>query len=64
MDFYVSTETLDCLEEVIYDINIKLLQEVHKKYLTKLDFQELVYILEGFKKKKFKIKFNDECTTK
>ena len=41
MDFYVSTETLDCLEEVIYDINIKLLQEVHKKYLTKLDFQEL-----------------------
>lgn len=64
MDFYVSSETLDCLEDVIYDINIKVLKEVHKKFLTKLDFQELVYILEGFQKKKFKIDYDNGGKTK
>ena len=53
MDFYVSSQTLDCLEEVIYDINLELLKTIHKKYLSKLDFQELVDLLEGNKKKKF-----------
>lgn len=59
MDFYVSSQTLDCLEEVIYDINLELLKKIHKKFLSKLDFQELVYILEGTRKKKFIIKKND-----
>lgn len=53
MDFYVSSQTLDCFEEVIYEINLELLKTVHKKYLSKLDFQELVDLLEGNKKKKF-----------
>ena len=53
MDFYVSSQTLNCLEDLIYDINLELLKTIHKKFLPKLDFQELVDILEGNKKKKF-----------
>lgn len=60
MDYYVSSQTLDCLEEVIYEINLELLKKVHKKFLSQLDFQELVNILEGTKKKKFKIKVNND----
>ena len=45
MDYYVSKDTLDCFEKVVYDINIKLLKEVHKKYLKDLDFEELKNIL-------------------
>ena len=56
MDFTVSNQTLDCLEEVIYDINIELLKEVHTKFLSDLDFSELVTILENKKKKKFIVK--------
>ena len=39
MDFYVSSQTLDCFEEVIYEINLELLKTVHKKYLSKLIFK-------------------------
>lgn len=60
MDYYVSSKTLNCLEEVIYDLNLELLKKVHKKFLSQLDFQELIYILEGTKKKKFKIIINDD----
>ena len=49
MDYYVSN-TLDCFEKV-YDINIKLLKEVHKKYLKDLDFEELKNITYGVQKK-------------
>jgi hypothetical protein len=56
MDFTVSNQTLDCLQEVIYEINLELLQEVHQKFLGDLDFSELVTILENKKKKKFIVK--------
>ena len=51
MDYYVSKDTLDCFEKVVYDINIKLLKEVHKKYLKDLDFEELKIILDGVTKR-------------
>ena len=56
MDFTVSNQTLTCLEETIYDINIELLKEVHQKFLTDLDFNELLVILDNKKKKKFIVK--------
>ena len=56
MDYAVSSFTLDSLEEMIYGINIELLKEVHKKFLSDLDFEELIVILENRKKKKFIIK--------
>lgn len=56
MDYAVSSFTLDSLEEMIYGINVELLKEVHKKFLSDLDFQELIVILENQKKKKFIIK--------
>ena len=52
MDFTVSSQTLSCLEEVIYDINMELLKEVHTKFLSDLDFSELQVILDNKKKKK------------
>ena len=55
MDFYVSSETLDCLKEVIYEINLELLEKVHKKFLSQLDFGELRYILDNHIKTKVKI---------
>jgi hypothetical protein len=56
MDYAVSSFTLDSLEEMIYGINVELLKEVHKKFLSDLDFEELIVILENRKKKKFIIK--------
>lgn len=56
MDFTVSSQTLSCLEEVIYDINMELLKEVHTKFLSDLDFSELQVILDNKKKKKFIVK--------
>ena len=56
MDYAVSSFTLDSLEEMIYGINVELLKEVHKKFLSDLDFEELLVILENRKKKKFIIK--------
>jgi len=58
MDFSVSSQTLSCLEEVIYEINMELLEEVHKKFLSDLDFSELKAILDNKKKKKFIVKKN------
>ena len=52
MDFTVSSNTLSCLEETIYEINLELLKEVHQKFLSDLDFSELETILENRKKKK------------
>ena len=60
MDYFVSTETLNCFEEVVYEINIKLLKEVHKKYLKDLDFEELKSILDGVKKKTYTIEVEDD----
>ena len=59
MDYYVSKDTLDCFEKVVYDINIKLLEEVHKKYLKDLDFEELKKILDGVTKKTYTINVSD-----
>lgn len=59
MDYYISQNTLDSLEKVIYDINIKLLQEVHKKYLKDLDFEELKLILDGVVKKTYSVEVTD-----
>ena len=59
MDYYVSKDTLDCFEKVVYDINIKLLKEVHKKYLKDLDFEELKNILDGVTKKNYTINVSD-----
>ena len=56
MDYAVSSFTLDSLEEMIYGINVELLKEVHKKFLSDIDFEELIVILENRKKKKFIIK--------
>jgi hypothetical protein len=59
MDYYISQNTLDSLEKVVYDINIKLLQEVHKKYLKDLDFEELKLILDGVVKKTYSVEVTD-----
>ena len=49
MDFVVSSKTLNTFEKIIYDTNIELLKEVHKKYLPELDFEELKNIVDGKK---------------
>jgi hypothetical protein len=58
MDYSVSNNTLDCLKQVVYDINMELLKEVHEKYLSDIDFSELKVILDGIQKKKFNINSN------
>lgn len=60
MDYYIAQNTLNSLEKVIYDINIKLLKEVHKKYLKDLDFEELKIILDGIKKKTYHVEVSDD----
>lgn len=55
-DYSVASSTLNSLEEMIYDVNVKLLKEVHKKFLSDLDFDELLVVLQNKKKKKFIIK--------
>ena len=60
MDYYISQNTLNSLEKVVYDINIKLLEEVHQKYLKDLDFEELKIILDGIVKKTYHIEVEDE----
>ena len=52
MDYNVSNKTLDCLKDVIYEINLELLQVIHEKYLSDIDFSELKLILDGIQKKK------------
>jgi len=59
MDYYISKDTLGGLEKIVYDINITLLKEVHKKFLKDLDFEELQNILDGLTKKTFSIEVND-----
>ena len=63
MDYYIAQNTLNSLEKVIYDINIKLLKEVHKKYLKDLDFKELKVILDGVTKKTYHIEVSDDSDT-
>ena len=63
MDFYISQDTLSSLEKVIYDINIKVLKEVHKKYLRDLDFKELQIILDGITKKTYNIEIIEDSST-
>ncbi len=59
MDYAISSHTLDSLEKTIYQTNLELLKEVHRKFLSDLDFEELEIILNNKKKKKFVIKKNE-----
>ena len=56
MDISISKNTLDVLEEVVDDIVLKCLHEVHDKFLSDLDFSELEKIRKQIKKKKFILK--------
>ena len=60
MDYYVAKSTLTSLEKVIYDVNIKVLKEVHKKFLKDLDFGELKNILDDVSKSTFSIEVSDD----
>ena len=60
MDISISKNTLDVFEEVVDDIVLKCLQEVHEKFLSDLDFSELEKIRKQIKKKKFILKKTDE----
>ena len=60
MDYYIAKSTLTSLEKVIYDVNIKVLKEVHKKFLKDLDFEELKYILDNISKPTFNIEVSDD----
>tara|TARA_Y100000591_G_C21269355_1_gene422007 strand:- start:241 stop:435 length:195 start_codon:yes stop_codon:yes gene_type:complete len=60
MDYYVAQSTLTSLEKVIYDVNIKVLKEVHKKFLKDLDFEELKNILDNVSKATFSIEVSDD----
>ena len=60
MDYYIAQSTLKSLEQVIYDINIKVLREVHKKYLKDLDFENLKEILDNVSKITYHIEVSDE----
>ena len=59
-DYYVSKHTLNGLEKMVYNINVELLKQVHKKFLSDLDFEELLIILENRKKPKFIINIDNE----
>lgn len=59
MDFVVSSKTLNVFEKIIYQICLNLLKEIHKKFLSDLDFEELKTILDGREKTKFIIKFEE-----
>ena len=59
MDFSISKETLSMLEEVMDEVVLKCLQEVHQKFLSDLDFSELESIRKKLKKKKFILKKSD-----
>lgn len=56
MDICISKQTLVMLEEVMDDVVLKCLQEVHQKFLSDLDFSELESIRKNLKKKKFILK--------
>ena len=60
MDYYIAQSTLTSLEKVIYDVNIKVLKEVHKKFLKDLDFDELKNILDNVSKATFSIEVSDD----
>ena len=55
-EFDIASGTLTLLEKMVNDRMIELLKEVHSKFLSDLDFEELTSILEGIKKKKYIIK--------
>ena len=59
MDFVVSSRTLNVFEDIIYETNLELIKEIHAKFLSDLDFEELKIILDGKKKKQFIIKFEE-----
>lgn len=59
-DYFVSKHTLEGLEKMMYNLNVELLKQVHKKFLSDLDFEELLIILEDRKKPKFIIDLENE----
>ena len=52
MDISISKQTLSMLEEVMDDVVLKCLQEVHQKFLSDLDFSEFESIRKKVEKKK------------
>ena len=60
MDICISKQTLSMLEEVMDDVVLKCLREVHEKFLSDLDFSELESIRKKLKKKKFILKKSEE----
>ena len=60
MDYYIAQSTLTSIEKVIYDVNIKVLKEVHKKFLKDLDFSELKNILDNVSKTTFNIEISED----
>ena len=59
MDFVVASKTLSVFEDIIYETNLELIKEIHAKFLSDLDFEELKIILDGRKKKQFIINFEE-----
>lgn len=59
MDISIAKNTLDVLEDVVDNIVLQCLQEVHHKFLSDLDFSELEKIRKQIKKKKFILKKTD-----
>jgi len=59
-NYFVSKHTLEGLEKMMYNLNVELLKQVHKKFLSDLDFEELLIILEDRKKPKFVIDLENE----
>ena len=59
MDFVVASKTLSVFEDIIYETNLELIKEIHAKFLSDLDFEELKTILDGRKKKQFIINFEE-----
>lgn len=55
MDYRVSSNTLDIFGELIDDIIHEYIKELHSKFLSDMDIQELITIYKGLKKKQYKI---------
>lgn len=60
MDYYIAQSTLTSLEKVVYEVNIKVLKEIHKKFLKDLDFEELKNILDNISKTTFNIEISED----
>ena len=58
MDYKVSSQTLDIFGEFVDDIIHQYIKELHDKFLSDMDIEELISIYKGIKKKQYKININ------